>query len=669
LDQEQTTLSDRRAALVDAEKRASTLFGEIERRELIKSGRTEREVEQEIYALALQQFGVEKHWHKRIVRAGANTLTLAADNPPIRRIEQDDIVHVDLGPVFEDWEADLGRTYVLGNHPGAPLVETLPVVFDRVQSHYQSSLEITGEELYAFAQKAAAEAGWSFGGVIAGHLVREFAHAHIPGDKNLNRIQPDNPKPMRDPDELGRERHWILEIHLVEPNGLYGGFYERLLRPIRLRNPRQSTAAAMTGPRPQRIVVVGAGAAGLMAARELARAGQHVTILEARDRFGGRILPLPVSDFGYPAEAGAEFIHGEAPVTRGLLREAGLRSLPIQGTAWTVEHGSFSRRELGFPNEAELRQALGELKEDLTLADFLRAHFSHPGYDELRRSIERMVEGYDAADPKKISVFALRDEWIDGGRSGQARPAGGYGPLIDFLAKDCGDRGADIHFNAVVTAVESADGTIMIRCADGSSQRCDCAVLAVPIPLLQEIAFPGAEQAKVAAAAGIGFGNVIKILLRFRTSWWREKQFGLADPSFLISDAPIPTWWTQQPDPQSVLTGWFGGPKTAGVANLGEPELIELGVGSLASIFDLDPRRLTDDLIAARAIDWARDPFARGAYSYATPQSRASQSVLAMTGDAAIFFAGEALYHGPDMGTVEAALVSGRETARAVLLR
>jgi Xaa-Pro aminopeptidase len=229
LKQEQANPSDRRAALVAAEKRAETLFDEIERRGLVSAGRTEREVEQDIYAIALQQFGVEKHWHKRIVRAGPNTLTLAADNPPVRNIESDDIVYVDLGPVFEDWEADLGRTYVLGNHPGAPLVEALPVVFDRVQSHYHASPNMSGADLYAFAQEAAAEAGWIFGGAIAGHLVSEFAHAHIPGDKDLNRIHPGNPKRMRDPDELGRERHWILEIHLVEPNGLYGGFYERLL--------------------------------------------------------------------------------------------------------------------------------------------------------------------------------------------------------------------------------------------------------------------------------------------------------------------------------------------------------------------------------------------------------------------------------------------------------
>ena len=224
-----TSEASRRAALVATEKRAEKLFEEIEQRGLLQLGRDEREIEKEIYSIALEKFGVEKHWHKRIVRSGPNTLTIAADNPPARIIETNDIIYVDLGPVFEDWEADLGRTYVLGDHPGAPLVADLPVIFERVQTHYHTSPGITGAELYAFAQKSAEEAGWIFGGVIAGHLVSEFAHAQIPGEKDLTRIHPRNPAPMRDPDSLGRERHWILEIHLVDPTRSYGGFYERLL--------------------------------------------------------------------------------------------------------------------------------------------------------------------------------------------------------------------------------------------------------------------------------------------------------------------------------------------------------------------------------------------------------------------------------------------------------
>ncbi|MEZ5763059.1 MAG: M24 family metallopeptidase [Xanthobacteraceae bacterium] len=224
-----TSETARRVALVAAEARASKLFEEIERRNLIRPDRTEREIEQEIYAIALSDFGVEKHWHKRIVRAGANTLTIAADNPPIQTIQTDDIVYVDLGPAFEDWEADLGRTYILGDHPGANLVKALPMIFEQVQTHYHASPGITGAALYAYAIAAAKSSGWRFGGTIAGHLVSEFAHAKIPGDKDYTRIYPGNPKPMRDLDELGRERHWILEIHLVEPGGAYGGFYERLL--------------------------------------------------------------------------------------------------------------------------------------------------------------------------------------------------------------------------------------------------------------------------------------------------------------------------------------------------------------------------------------------------------------------------------------------------------
>src|SRR4030088_3753064 len=168
----------------------------------------------------------------------------------------------------------------------------------------------------------------------------------------------------------------------------------------------------MARPHAAHIVVIGAGAAGLMAARELPVAGKRVTILEARDRCGGRIHPLPAAEFGYPAEGGAEFVHGEAPVTHGLLCEAGLSLLPIQGTQWTVENGKFSREESQDPHEAELHKALQELKDDLTVAEFLRRHFAGPEYNRLRHPIQRIVEGYDAADPERASTLALRDEWM-----------------------------------------------------------------------------------------------------------------------------------------------------------------------------------------------------------------------------------------------------------------
>jgi monoamine oxidase len=104
------------------------------------------------------------------------------------------------------------------------------------------------------------------------------------------------------------------------------------------------------------------------------------------------------------------------------------------------------------------------------------------------------------------------------------------------------------------------------------------------------------------------------------------------------------------------------------VPSLSEAELVDMGVASLAEIFDLPQDRITRDLVAARAINWANDPFARGAYSYATPKTRVAQSALTKPDGGAIFFSGEALYAGPDMGTVEAALANGRETARTILM-
>src|SRR5258708_18353998 len=271
----------------------------------------------------------------------------------------------------------------------------------------------------------------------------------------------------------------------------------------------------MARPHPNHIVVIGAGAAGLMAARELGRAGRKVTVLEARDRCGGRIHPLPAAEFGYPAEGGAEFVHGEAPVTHGLLREARLSLLTIEGAQWTVEDGWLSREEPQDPREAQLHKALQELKDDLTVAEFLRRHFAGSEYDRLRHSIKRMVEGYDAADPERASILALRDEWMDGGRSTQARIVGGYGALVEFLTAECRNHGVAIHLGSAVSAIDASNGRGVVRCANGDAHEYDAVVLTVPPPLLKEIALPPADRERAAAAVQLAFGNVIKLLLRF----------------------------------------------------------------------------------------------------------------------------------------------------------
>lgn len=222
---------NRRAQLEAAEAKGVAMLDAIERAGFIAPGRLETDVDEDIRALAERDFGVTVNWHKRLVRSGPNTLCTFHEKPPVRTLEPEDTVYLDMGPVFQEWEADLGRSYALGTDPEKKrLVADLPRLFEIVKAHYDSSPDIAGAGLYAFAQKAAADAGWLFGGKIAGHIVGEFPHIQrIPGDPDLHRIAPVNPKRMRDPDDNGDERHWILEIHLTDKARTFGGFYERLL--------------------------------------------------------------------------------------------------------------------------------------------------------------------------------------------------------------------------------------------------------------------------------------------------------------------------------------------------------------------------------------------------------------------------------------------------------
>jgi Xaa-Pro aminopeptidase len=226
-----TELEETRAAeLLEAQSKAERLFDEIGARGLIRAGITESTLNSDIYALAKEMYGITTYWHKRIVRAGKNTLLPYAENPPDLMIETDDILFLDLGPVFEHWEADFGRTFVLGSDPlKHKMKQDVEQAFALGKRYFNETPAITSDELFHYATSLAKKFGWEFGGPIAGHLIGQFPHERIADDKVSLYVHPDSHLPMRSSNENGEKRHWILEIHFVDREREIGGFYEELL--------------------------------------------------------------------------------------------------------------------------------------------------------------------------------------------------------------------------------------------------------------------------------------------------------------------------------------------------------------------------------------------------------------------------------------------------------
>ena len=217
-------------ALLEAQNKAEALFEAVVADGLIQAGKLESELSADIYDLAAARFGVRRHWHKRIVRAGSNTLLGYHDESSERRLEADDVVFLDLGPVFDTWEADFGRTYALGSDPDKHrLVSDIGVAFQRGKELYEKTPGLTTGQLYDFVAGLATTSGWEFGAPTAGHLIGHFPHERLPSDPKRFSIRPGNTQLLREPDAQGNPRHWILEIHFVDRTRQIGGFFEELL--------------------------------------------------------------------------------------------------------------------------------------------------------------------------------------------------------------------------------------------------------------------------------------------------------------------------------------------------------------------------------------------------------------------------------------------------------
>jgi Metallopeptidase family M24 len=214
-----------------AQKIAGELFKTVEDRKLIVAGKSEEQLNNEITQLAREKFGVETHWHKKIVRTGANTLSIYTDNPSDRIIQPDDILFLDFGIVVDGWESDYARTYVLGNDARKiKLKNDVEKAWYEIQAWYNKQTHVKASDLFALTRKKASEYGWTAAGDIAGHIVGKYPHEQPVNPKSLELdVHPDNPNDMFLLDANGNKRHWILEVHFIDKENNIGAYIEQLL--------------------------------------------------------------------------------------------------------------------------------------------------------------------------------------------------------------------------------------------------------------------------------------------------------------------------------------------------------------------------------------------------------------------------------------------------------
>lgn len=422
------------------------------------------------------------------------------------------------------------------------------------------------------------------------------------------------------------------------------------------------------------VLIIGAGAAGLMAAYKLSAKYKNVILLEARDRIGGRIHTIESSRGDKFVELGAEFVHGDLPVTLNLFKEAGIAYGPAGGTMVHYKGDQFTKDDHFIEDWDLLINKLDELKEDITLYNFLQQYFHEDKYKALRDSVTRFVSGYDTADQRRASCFALRKEWENEDDGAQHRVDAGYCTMVDYLATRFQSNGGKIHLNSIVKQIDWRAGDVKVITGNGVLYSAEKLVIALPLGVLQAgkeeraaVAFHPAIQEQSRAINDIGFGAIVKILLEFDAPFWEQHDDNLKDMAFLFSDEEIPTWWTQAPHHSPLLTGWLGGPPAADKSDMTDDELLKIALTSLSHIFKLGVDELKNKLSAWNIVNWTADPFTLGSYSYDTVPSHNAKAVLNKPVENTLFFAGEYLYEGAAMGTVEAALSSGEMVARMIL--
>ncbi|HEX3548974.1 MAG TPA: NAD(P)/FAD-dependent oxidoreductase [Candidatus Elarobacter sp.] len=426
------------------------------------------------------------------------------------------------------------------------------------------------------------------------------------------------------------------------------------------------------------VAIVGAGAAGLTAARVLSGAGVSTLVLEARERVGGRLLTREDAILPVPFDIGGEFVHGAAEASLALLRAASTVAVDTAGAAFAFEDGELRDRDDPFDVVARVMAGAQALAADVSVEDFLRALPPGPDTERDRRYARMLVEGFDAADPAVASARAIADEWNGGATaqtSQQFRPLGGYARLMRTLLGSLDPAVAQVRLSTPVRALRRDSGGVDVDAVTALGEpltvRARIAIVTVPVGVLRAggVRFePALPQRTLDALAHLVMGPVVKMGLLFTTPFWERVRDGrYRDGGFFHRpEARFPTFWTLLPLRTPQLIAWAGGPKADALAGRDAAALTAIALDDLRALFGDDPDPGAE-LVAAFTHDWQTDPYALGAYSYAAVGGEHARAQLAEPVDGALFFAGEATATAAEAGTAAGALISGERAARDVL--
>ncbi len=428
--------------------------------------------------------------------------------------------------------------------------------------------------------------------------------------------------------------------------------------------------------------MIGAGAAGLAALRDLERAGLSVVCLEARDRIGGRILTLRDPQSPVPIELGAEFIHGRPPEIWNLIDSQGLCAYDCNERALHIKDGRIEGNRdawLMVDKVMEDMQSAAETGPDRSFQDFLQGT-SHP--EDSKQLATSYVEGFNAARAEIVGIQALAidakaSDKIDGDRAW--RIMNGYDAIPGALWRSAAGNQSKIRLNTIAVAVDWKAKQVRVSARSALTNQPQIfearhIIVTVPLGVLQaepgtagSIRFSPEPGEVLAAARDLCFGQVIRVVLRFDERVW-EQRSELADAGFLLSQEPVfPTWWTPLPCRAPIITGWSAGPKADSLLNCSREEVIAQALARLQQVMNVDSGSLQACLQGSYFHDWHADPFARGAYSYVPAGKLPAREALARPLQETLFFAGEANEMTGHSATVHGAIISGQRAAAQLI--